>query len=136
MELAFCRAADFHGGVRIRVAGDIDLAVHDQLRRALDAVLDTRPAFLQVDLSEVTLLDAGGGRVLARAARRAHEASIPFAIVEACGLAAWVLQLVAGGDAPAGDRLRAALAAGAPVRTARPVWPGVQRRAGPGLAAA
>lgn len=114
-QLALRYAGDLHGGVRIKAAGEIDLAVHDQLQRALDAALQKVPTRLRVDLSAVTFLDAGGSGILVRAACRAREAGIPLYVVGAAGLVARVLEISAGWNAGTGHlgaNTRCALAPG------------------------
>jgi len=48
----------------VRLHGELDLATAPRLRRALGALLDTRPSALVVDLSDLTFVDTSGVRVV------------------------------------------------------------------------
>lgn len=63
-----------NGTVRVAVVGDIDIAVHDQLRDALTAALCPGPAELVVDLTATRFLDAGAIAVLVQAQHEARRA--------------------------------------------------------------
>ena len=61
--------------VRVAVVGEIDIAVHDQLRDALAAALRASPtAELVVDLAATTFQDAGSIAVLLHAQHQARRA--------------------------------------------------------------
>jgi anti-anti-sigma factor len=69
--------------VRVAVVGEIDIAVHDQLRDALIDALHTGPAELVVDLAATTFLDAGGITVLLHARHEARRAGRHLRITNA-----------------------------------------------------
>jgi len=59
------------GRIRLWVAGDVDLATADTLADALDRAVAQTTGAVELDLSEVTFLDARGVAVLVRAAAAA-----------------------------------------------------------------
>lgn len=50
--------------VRLRLAGEIDIAVTDDLRAVLEASLADRPDSVEIDFREVTFMDSTGIRFL------------------------------------------------------------------------
>ncbi|MBB5857428.1 STAS domain-containing protein [Amycolatopsis umgeniensis] len=65
----------------VTVSGEIDLAVSDRLRRALEEELRFTPAALVADLSAVTFCDSSGFTALVQIRAKAEEAGIPFILV-------------------------------------------------------
>ncbi len=73
------------GGVRLAVAGEIDIATVDPLADAMSGIIrDRRPVRLDVDFAEVTFLDSSGVAALVAAWRAASADRIDFAVVN-CG---------------------------------------------------
>ncbi|BCB91354.1 STAS domain-containing protein [Phytohabitans suffuscus] len=70
------------GGVRLVVAGEVDIVSAGQFRQYLAGALDTRPAALTVDLGGVTFLDSMGLSALVHTHRRAHDEGIPFTVAD------------------------------------------------------
>jgi anti-anti-sigma factor len=62
-------------GVRLSVAGEIDLLTSTQIKRALDGILErsSPPARITADLTLVEFMDTSGVAVLLGARRRADE---------------------------------------------------------------
>ncbi|HEX5189408.1 MAG TPA: STAS domain-containing protein [Streptosporangiaceae bacterium] len=50
--------------VVVRLTGDLDVSNRDQLREVLDAMLESKPRHVIVDLSELTFADCAGLSVL------------------------------------------------------------------------
>jgi len=100
------------GGI-VRVAGELDIAVAEQLVAAVQA-LDS----VTIDCSELTFLDSAGIRVLVLAHRRAVENGWGFSIVGLHGAALKVMQIIgletltANAAASDGDEIQAAGRAG------------------------
>lgn len=69
-------------GVRLVVAGDVDVISAGQFRQYLAGALDLRPAALTVDLGGVTFLDSTGLSALVYAHQRARDEGIPFAVTD------------------------------------------------------
>ncbi|WP_338079675.1 STAS domain-containing protein [Antrihabitans stalactiti] len=63
----------------LAVAGILDLLTAAAFQDAVDSALDTRPAALIIDMSDVEFLASAGMAVLVNASRRATD--IPFAVV-------------------------------------------------------
>lgn len=95
--------AAHHGTMRIPVAGEIDAETADMLLLVLVDALAGDVSGVEVDLSRVTFLDAGGVRVLLAGRRRARERGIAFRVRGATGLCQQVLE-VAGVLDVLGDR--------------------------------
>lgn len=66
----------------LAVAGELDLASSPTLEEALDAVTETTPELLILDLSALEFMDSTGLSVLVRAHQRALEAGRRFALVK------------------------------------------------------
>jgi anti-sigma B factor antagonist len=82
------------GGVVVRVAGEIDLAISDDLRRWLvDAIPEVTPAHMEVDLSQVTFLDSTGIRALVLAQRAAGDRGVGMRVSGAQGKVESVLKI-------------------------------------------
>jgi anti-anti-sigma factor len=80
--------------LRVFVGGEIDMSVSDALFDALaEAWSPNRTTEVQVDLSDVRLLDASGIRVLLAARNRAMSHGIAFRAFGAAGLPRRVLEL-------------------------------------------
>jgi|SRR5829696_434935 len=65
----------------IRIRGDLDLQVVDQLTEALTRIESADPELLVVDLSRVTFIDSTGMGAVAAAHLRAVESGRRFAII-------------------------------------------------------
>jgi anti-anti-sigma factor len=65
----------------VTVRGDLDLAHSGDLRLAIGAVEENRPAVLVVDLREVVHIDSTGLRVILDASTRAHAAGRRLVVV-------------------------------------------------------
>jgi len=65
----------------IRIRGDLDLQVVDQLTEALAEIESREPELLVLDLSRLTFMDSSGMAAVAAAHIRAVEAGRRFAIV-------------------------------------------------------
>jgi anti-sigma B factor antagonist len=65
----------------IRIRGDLDLQVVEQLTAALTEVESDEPELLVIDLSRLTFMDSSGMGAVAAAHIRAVEAGRRFAIV-------------------------------------------------------
>lgn len=88
------------GVVRVHVAGDVDLATAPRLQTALLAAVAAAapPAEVQVDLAEVTFLDAVGIGVLVRGRNAARSAGVGFSAYNARGVVLQVLEVVGLAD--------------------------------------
>jgi anti-sigma B factor antagonist len=71
LDLEIERRADW---TVVRVAGDVDLATADELRRALHATVDRGQVLVVVDLGGVAFLDSIGIGVLVSGLKRARSA--------------------------------------------------------------
>lgn len=65
----------------VTVAGEIDLAVSESLRRSLETELQPGPAALIADLTEVSFCDSSGFTALVQIRAQAEDAGIPFILV-------------------------------------------------------
>ena len=65
----------------IRIRGDLDLQVVDQVTDALTRIESEEPELLVIDLSRLTFMDSSGMGTVAAAHIRASEAGRRFAIV-------------------------------------------------------
>ncbi|MFC9255678.1 STAS domain-containing protein [Amycolatopsis thailandensis] len=65
----------------VTVSGEIDLAVSDSLRKALEEELQFTPAALIADLSAVTFCDSSGFTALVQIRGKAETAGVPFILV-------------------------------------------------------
>ena len=65
----------------IRIHGDLDLQVVDQVTEVLGKIESARPELLVIDLSRLTFMDSSGMGVVAAAHVRTLEAGRRFAIV-------------------------------------------------------
>ena len=74
-------AADGPGGRAVHVTGELASGTAAYLDAVLEYQVAARPARLVVDLSEVSFLGVRGVAVLARAAERARDRSLPLAVV-------------------------------------------------------
>ena len=63
------------------VAGEIDLAVSESLRRGLEEELRLGPPALIADLTEVSFCDSSGFTALVQIRGQAEDAGIPFILV-------------------------------------------------------
>ena len=64
----------------LRLQGELDLATAPRLRRMLGAVLDSRPAVVVLDLTDLTFVDTSGVRVVRAACVRAGVEGCSFAL--------------------------------------------------------
>lgn len=82
-------------GVRIRVRGEIDLAVADNLQKWIAEAIAATPGTTraEVDLAAVTFLDSTGIRALVLAQRDAQEHGVLMRICGARGRVEMVLKL-------------------------------------------
>jgi anti-anti-sigma factor len=69
------------GSALIRIRGDLDLQVVEQVTDALTRIESGEPELLVIDLSRVTFMDSTGMGAVAAAHIRAGEAGRRFAIV-------------------------------------------------------
>ncbi|MFC3453839.1 STAS domain-containing protein [Amycolatopsis speibonae] len=65
----------------VTVSGEIDLAVSDGLRQALEEELRFTPAALIADLSAVSFCDSSGFTALVQIRAKAEESGVPFIMV-------------------------------------------------------
>ena len=65
----------------VRIRGDLDLQVIEQVTAALTQIESAEPELLVIDLSRVTFMDSSGMATVAGAHIRAAEAGRRFAIV-------------------------------------------------------
>jgi anti-sigma B factor antagonist len=65
------------------LVGEIDLVTTVRLDRALTAVLDAEPAWLRLDLVDVSFMDTSGVAILLKARRKALEAGCRFTVKSA-----------------------------------------------------
>ncbi|MEU4445234.1 STAS domain-containing protein [Actinosynnema sp. NPDC050801] len=73
---------DVDGGISsVRVSGSLDVASQRPFAAALDAVFDTDPDAIVLDLGEVDFLGSSGVASLINARHRAARLGIPFAVV-------------------------------------------------------
>jgi anti-sigma B factor antagonist len=98
------RTTDEDGLVRVRLAGECDLAVSAQLDEALIAAVRRAPLVV-VDLSALVFLDSSGVHALVTAHHAARDRGGRLLAVHAAGAVATVLELTGVGpllseDAP------------------------------------
>ncbi|MQA26844.1 MAG: anti-sigma factor antagonist [Micromonosporaceae bacterium] len=98
-------------GVRgIHVAGDVDLSSHDELLQTILDTIEPGVTELVIDLSDVTFFDSGALGVLVAGHNAARRADCAYRIVNPPDLVRRVLRttgildLLAGGPAPAAKR--------------------------------
>lgn len=85
-------AAD--GVVRIALAGEIDLAVADELHQLLTATAGDHPGLpVEVDMARVTFIDSSGIRAFVRARNEVGAAGRGLRLVNTAGMALRVLQV-------------------------------------------
>jgi anti-sigma B factor antagonist len=65
----------------VRIRGDLDLQVVDQVTEALTRIESDEPELLVIDLRRLTFMDSSGMGVIAAAHIRARDAGRRFAIV-------------------------------------------------------
>ncbi|WP_144126561.1 STAS domain-containing protein [Catellatospora sichuanensis] len=95
-QLAVCTTADLAGDLNLRLTGEIDLAVHAQLRRCLRAALAASANHLVVDLAGLTFLDGRGAVMLMDAAEHARRSGSALSFTGADSIVEQVLSIVAG----------------------------------------
>jgi anti-sigma B factor antagonist len=88
------------GVIRLQVAGEVDLATAPRLQAAQLAAVAAAaaPAEVQVDLYEVTFLDAVGIGVLVRGREAARRTGLGFSAYNAHGIVLRVLEVVGLAD--------------------------------------
>lgn len=85
--------------------GELDGAAAWHLSDAIELCLDANPQTVLMDCSEVTFVDSGGLWALLRAAREAHERTVPYRvalseqILDVVQRAGIVERLLGGGEA-------------------------------------
>ncbi|BCJ74763.1 hypothetical protein CS0771_43070 [Catellatospora sp. IY07-71] len=85
-------AAD--GEVRVALAGEVDLAVADELHRWLTGAAGDHPGLpVVVDMSAVTFIDSSGIRAFVRARADVTAAGCGMRLVNTTGMALRVLQV-------------------------------------------
>lgn len=72
------------GTVVLRLHGELDMATAPALARAVISALDTRPAALALDLSELTFVDSTGLCVFIAGHRRAKSTGCSFVLRSPC----------------------------------------------------
>jgi anti-anti-sigma factor len=70
------------GGIRLVVAGEVDVISAGQFREYLAGALDLRPAWLTIDFGGVTFLDSTGLSALVYAHLRAGDEGITLAVAD------------------------------------------------------
>jgi anti-anti-sigma factor len=70
------------GGIRLVVAGDVDVISAGQFREYLAGALDLRPGGLTIDLGGVTFLDSTGLSALVYAHNRAQDEGISLVVTD------------------------------------------------------
>jgi anti-anti-sigma factor len=88
-------ADDVPSHPRLHVAGELDLASLSQFRRLLAALLERRPATIEVDISRVELVETITAAALLRAQRDAHARGTEVRIEGATASVAAILTLAA-----------------------------------------
>lgn len=85
---------DTREGVRvIRLAGELDLATHDEVDHALRGLTAGAPVPVVVDLRDLSFIDCGGARIIGAARRRAARRGQCLRIDGARGLVSRVIEL-------------------------------------------
>ena len=69
------------GSALVRIRGDLDLQVVDQVTESLTRIESEEPELLVIDLSRVTFIDSSGMGAIAAAHIRIRDAGRRFAIV-------------------------------------------------------
>jgi anti-sigma B factor antagonist len=80
-------------GVRVRVAGELDLDSSERLRDAASEAIDAGASELTVDLRGLTFMDSSGLRTLVELDRRATRAGVTLRLVRPPPPAAKVLEM-------------------------------------------
>lgn len=80
-------------GVRVMLAGDIDLAVREDLRRVLAGVAAASPGGVDLDLHDVTFLDCSGIGEFIRAYLDAHSRGKILTVSRPGGIVRRLLEL-------------------------------------------
>ena len=88
------RTCDTPVGVRVHLAGVADSAVCDQLDGALAEVLHRRPGLVDIDATDLRLLDCAALSVLIRMQRRAREYGADLCLSNTHGGVARVLRIL------------------------------------------
>ena len=82
-DLRITSQPDGAGIVRVRVAGEVDMATAPQITDAVQDALATGAAHVRLDLAEVTFLDSTGIRTLLFAQRDAAEQGVLLRVTDA-----------------------------------------------------
>jgi anti-anti-sigma factor len=91
-------------GVVVAVAGEVDLAAHDELIKAIQrAVSRANGQGVIVDLAETSFLDSGGIRALVDGQNFAREAGVAMKVSGATGLVHNVLTITGVLESLAGE---------------------------------
>jgi anti-sigma B factor antagonist len=80
-------------GVRVRLAGEIDLAVREDLRVVLATAIATTSGVVELDLDEVAFLDCTGIGEVVRAYHEARRRGRRLVVTRPHGIVRRVLQL-------------------------------------------
>jgi anti-sigma B factor antagonist len=80
-DLVTIQVSSLDGAVRLTADGEVDSSSAPLLRAEIDAVLDTCPAELVIDLDGVTFLDSAGLSVLAGTHRRTAAAGVRLRVL-------------------------------------------------------
>ncbi|HEY2791817.1 MAG TPA: STAS domain-containing protein [Micromonosporaceae bacterium] len=86
------------GGVRIQLAGDIDLVAVPAIASEIDSALTGDASAIRIDLSKVTFIDSSGIGALLTGLHRATEAGRAYTAAGAHGLAERVLTIAGVAD--------------------------------------
>jgi anti-anti-sigma factor len=78
--LSWC-VSSIGGAVVVALDGEMDMSNAPMLSEALRDVLDTRPARVTVDLTDLSYLDSSGIHCLVNAAERASEVGCDLAVL-------------------------------------------------------
>jgi anti-sigma B factor antagonist len=81
------------GGVRLAVAGEVDVCTANRLHEALTTALDARPSTVVVDLAEVTFIDSSAITALMTARRRASAGGGTLTVINGNGIVRRVLEV-------------------------------------------
>lgn len=74
--------ADAPGRVRVRAAGDLDLASSVEILQAVRVALRTRPVVIVLDLSAVSFIDVAGVRAVISCRRMAAVRGVAFELAD------------------------------------------------------
>lgn len=80
-------------GIRVSVAGEVDMATSRTLDNALWAAIDLRPSTLVVDLDAVTFMASAGVTCLMTARRKARSSGVTYFVTNCHGVVERVLQI-------------------------------------------